>query len=242
MNVWLWGLLLGGLILGVAFSAPARAQTLDAEEQAFLAQINAYREGSPLGWDGAFGGWVPWPAGSSRTLRLSTALTRAAEAHTLTMIRQGCFEHRCPGEPDLRRRVAQAGYPSSWRFLAENLVAGAETAREAFQAWRGSEGHNRNMLACQARAIGIARSYGPGTPYGWYWTTDFGDVVEASILPPASSGNPIETFDTNGNDRIDDPEFFALIDAWVRGSVSDFWFFLGIDLWVTQAPISSATP
>ena len=234
----LWGLVVAGLALGIVL--PTSAQLLDAEEQAFLAQINAYREGSPLCWDGRAGGWVPWPAGSSPTLSLSTALTRAAEAHTTVMIAQNCFDHVCAGEPDLRGRVAQAGYPSSWRFLAENLVAGAETAREAFRMWRESEGHNRNMLACQPRAIGIARGFGPGTSYGWYWTTVFGDVVDASPTP-SPSGSPLSEFDRNGNDLVDDPEFFAMIDAWVQGDLSDYWFFLAIDLWVTQSPISSVS-
>ena len=240
----LWGLVVvaGGLAFGIVL--PVSAQLLDGEEQAFLAQINAYREGSPLCWDGragaGAGGWVPWPAGSSPTLSLSAALTRAAEAHTQVMVTQNCFDHVCAGEPDLPGRVAQAGYPSSWRFLAENLVAGAETAREAFRMWRESEGHNRNMLACRARAIGIARAFGPGTRYGWYWTTVFGDVVDASPAP-SPSRSPLREFDINGNDLLDDPEFFATIDAWVQGDLSDYWFFLAIDLWVTRSPISSAS-
>jgi len=39
---------------------------------------------------------------------------------------------------------------------------------------------------------------------------------------------------------IDDPEFFALIDAWIAQQLSDSMFFQAVDLWISQSLISSA--
>ena len=50
----------------------------------------------------------------------------------------------------------------------------------------------------------------------------------------------MQDFDTNNNNRIDDPEFFDIIDAWIAGQIDDSTFFQAIDLWVSQTPISAA--
>lgn len=61
------------------------------------------------------------------------------------------------------------------------------------------------------------------------------------VQPPeeGEGGSPLKRFDLNNNDLIDDPEFFAIIDAWVAGELDDATFFLAIDLWVIRRPISS---
>lgn len=58
--------------------------------------------------------------------------------------------------------------------------------------------------------------------------------------PPIGGATDLEAFDTNSNNLIDDPEFFAVIDAWIAGQLDDAAFFQAVDLWVSQAPISSA--
>ncbi len=216
------------LLLALALALALAVQAQDREEVNLLALINAYRGGSAVCWDGS-----GWRSLAPPALQLSAALTRAARSHTQVMIAQNCFAHVCSGEPDLAGRVLSAGYPKAWRFLAENLVAGPQTAQEAWEAWRTSEGHNRNMLACQARAIGISRLFGAQTQFGWYWTTVFGDIVEVDSPPPA-----LKSFDVNGNDRLDNEEFFALIDAWLGGQLDDATFLRAIDLWVGQRRIS----
>lgn len=50
----------------------------------------------------------------------------------------------------------------------------------------------------------------------------------------------LKSFDINNNNLIDDPEFFAIIDAWIAGQINDSIFFQAVDLWVSQSPISSA--
>lgn len=59
--------------------------------------------------------------------------------------------------------------------------------------------------------------------------------------PGGGSAHPLKRFDVNGNDLIDDPEFFAIIDAWIAGQLDDPTFFQAIDLWVSQRPLSSAS-
>lgn len=116
---------------------------------------------------------MAWPAGATQTLSLSPELTEAANYHSRFMADHDCFAHQCPGEPDLRTRIEQAGY-TGWTFIGENIAAGMETPEEAFEAWRNSPEHNRNMLTCQFAEIGVARVHAPGSRYIWYWTTDFG--------------------------------------------------------------------
>ncbi|MBD0354501.1 MAG: CAP domain-containing protein [Rubrobacteraceae bacterium] len=64
------------------------------------------------------------------------------------------------------------------------MAAGYETAEEVLQGWRNSPSHNHAMLDGNYHAIGIARLHIPGSKFGWYWTTDFGGVVEPAIRAP----------------------------------------------------------
>ena len=77
-------------------------------------------------------------------------------------------------------RIRDCGYGyNTW--LGENIAAGFSTAQSVFDAWRNSPGHNANMLGANYTAIGIGRSYLAGSPYGWYWTTDFGGVSDGFV-------------------------------------------------------------
>lgn len=77
--------------------------------------------------------------------------------------------------------------------------------------------------------------------YPWLITT----WARVTVLSPAGDlpggqDAALKPFDLNDNDRIDDQEFFAIIDAWIAGSLDDTNFFRAIDLWVSQGRISSA--
>jgi hypothetical protein len=106
------------------------------------------------------------------------------------MGRYGFFAHNTErssyfpdgSEPWDRMVLSGYDYPDSYR--AENLAAGYETAEEAFQAWRESPGHNRNMLDGNQRVIGIARLETGGSEFGWYWTTDFGSEQDPTSHAP----------------------------------------------------------
>jgi hypothetical protein len=72
------------------------------------------------------------------------------------------------------QRVSAFGYgPAS---VGENAAAGFSSAQAVFNAWKGSSGHNTNMLRSYWQAVGIGRACQQGTQYGCYWVTDFGSV------------------------------------------------------------------
>lgn len=123
----------------------------DAEEQAFLGLINAHRGASGAG-----------------PLSLQGQLGAAAKQHSRTMASQSAMVHT----PNLQAYLLSFGYPAvSW---AENIAAGYGTAQQVFTAWKGSAGHNVNMLNPTFTEIGIGRAYNAGSTHGWYWTTELG--------------------------------------------------------------------
>jgi len=130
--------------------------SLETEEQAFLTLINNYRAQNNVGALGA-----------------STNLNRASDWLSEDMSAKAYFSHTDSLGRDPSTRAVDCGYPSG---AGENIAAGTawDTAQEAFNAWKASPGHNGNMLNSSYTQIGIARFYRAGSPYGWYWTTDFG--------------------------------------------------------------------
>jgi hypothetical protein len=74
--------------------------------------------------------------------------------------------------------------------------------------------------------------------------TQFTNIARFTVLcggtPPPPSPN-IAQFDRNRNGRIDDSEFFAVIDQWVAGRLSNDSFFAVIDAWISQTPVRGAT-
>jgi hypothetical protein len=97
------------------------------------------------------------------------------------------FSHTDSLGRDPFERMADFGYTyNTWK--GENLAAGADTAQGAFNLWKNSPGHNANMLNGNFKVIGIARVYGAGSQYGWYWTTDFGG--QGSTPPPPAPPEP----------------------------------------------------
>lgn len=160
----LLGALLAGLSLTMGAGQRADALTncsvthdaLDSEEQAFLTLINQYRAQNGLG-----------------PLTISTNLNRAAAWMVEDMATKGYFSHTDSLGRSPYQRAIDCGYPSG---AGENLAAGSgwSTAQAAFDAWRNSPGHNQNMLTGYYQQIGIARYYQAGSPYGWYWATNFG--------------------------------------------------------------------
>jgi uncharacterized protein YkwD len=140
-------------------------ESLDAQEAAFLALINDYR------------------AQNGRTaLMASPNLNRAAAWMATDMGAKQYFSHTDSLGRSPSTRAQNCGYPGG---AGENIAAGTawDTAQEAFTAWKNSPGHNSNMLNSSYRVIGIARVYTAGSPYGWYWVTDFGFVDDTGGSP-----------------------------------------------------------
>ncbi len=152
--------------------------SIDSEEQGFLTLINNYRAQNGL----------------SR-LAISYTLSRASAWKSKDLGVNAYFAH-----DDLSRtwvqRVRDCNYGFN-TYIGENIAAGVTTAQEAFDIWRNSPGHNANMLGSNYTSIGIGRYYVQGSPYGWYWTTDFGgfddgwSTIAATATPAPPTVTPV---------------------------------------------------
>jgi uncharacterized protein YkwD len=129
--------------------------TFDDAERAFVDVINQYRTSNGL-----------------QPLTVSVNLNRSASWMAQDMATRNYFAHRDSSGRDSAQRIADCGATTQ---SGENLAAGTriETAQAAFGLWRGSGGHNRNMLYPAYTQIGIARAYNAGSRYTWYWVTTF---------------------------------------------------------------------
>lgn len=157
-------------------SVSAGTPTLDSEEWGFLTLINQYRAQNGLA-----------------SLQVSVDLENSSLWMSSDMAAKNYFSHtdslgRSPGA-----RLIAFGY--LYTVWGENLAAGYADAQDTFNQWQSAcdpdtsgnctYAHRMNMLAPGYAAIGIARAYGSNTNYGWYWTTDFGSVVEQAVQPPS---------------------------------------------------------
>jgi uncharacterized protein YkwD len=131
--------------------------TFDAEEQEFARLINEYRQSQV----------PPLPA-----LTVSLNLNRESSWLAKDMADKNYFSHTDSLGRSPETRGADCGTRSG---IGENIAAGTlrDTAQEAFDAWKASDGHNRNMLNSSYKQIGIARYYNASSTYSWYWVTDF---------------------------------------------------------------------
>lgn len=128
----------------------------DGEEMAFLSLLNNYRSQN-----------------GQSALTVSQTLNRTAAWMVNDMGTNDYFSHTDSLGRSAYKRAVDCGYAGG---AGENLAGGSEwdTAQEAFDAWKASPGHNANMLDGYYTEIGIARTNAPGSPYGWYWATEFG--------------------------------------------------------------------
>jgi uncharacterized protein YkwD len=167
--------LAAGLALALVFAlARPAAQTsadpnLDTEEQAFITLINNYRQANGLGPLA-----IDWEMQGSSDWMSNDMGVKAYFSHTDSLGR------------DPWTRMCAFGYCyNTW--MGENIAAGYTTASDVFTAWKNSPGHNANMLGSNYVAMGISRVYVSGSPYGWYWTNDFG--VQSNAAPAAAPTN-----------------------------------------------------
>ena len=107
-----------------------------------------------------------------RTLCVHPKLTKAARAHSESMIKKDYFGHGSVG-----RRLKRYGY--NWRVYGENIAGG--TGRYArpgntFRRWMNSSGHRANILDRRFREIGIGTATGNYKGHKGYtmYTVDFG--------------------------------------------------------------------
>ena len=174
-------LLAAASMLALLQPATGRADpAIDSFEQQFLGLLNQYRADKGL-----------------QPLDLNSQLTAAADWMSNDMGAKNYFSHydslgRSPGQ-----RATAFGYTGG---VGENIAAGYTSAQSVFDAWKGSPGHNANMLGSSYRVIGVGRVSLPGSRYGVYWTTDFGTTPGTNSTPvvtvtptPAATPTPTPT-------------------------------------------------
>ena len=107
-----------------------------------------------------------------RALCVHPKLTKAARAHSTSMIKKDYFGHGSVG-----RRLKHYGY--NWRVYGENIAGGTGSAaspRHIFKLWMNSSGHRANILDRRFREIGIGTATGNYKGHKGYtmYTVDFG--------------------------------------------------------------------
>jgi len=146
------------------------------EKSEFLRIINQYRQDNGRG-----------------PLKISSALTTAAQLHSEDMAAHNYFNHTSLDGRTYVDRIRAAGYNHD-TGLGENIAAGYYTAESVFglpghPGWKDSPGHNANMLNPNYVVIGIGIAENDGSDYKVYWTTDFGGYDDGSPQPPPPTPN-----------------------------------------------------
>lgn len=93
-----------------------------------------------------------------------------------------------------------------YRYAAENLACGNESAEDTFDQWRNSAGHWKNILSPNATHMGIGVVYDENSEYGWYWQQLFVEtdqVFEDQYLPADHEIVPKAEGDVNGDGYVD---------------------------------------
>jgi uncharacterized protein YkwD len=171
-----WVVLLVLLVIAVCsvgglWTAPAHATTTvphSDQELEFVWLLNSYRT-----------------IQGARPLLLSDTLCLAADEHSSDMGKYKFFDHVTvksdyfPVGSYPWDRMEQCGY-NYYTNMGENIAAGQVTARQVFEAFKASPGHNALMLSSKYKVVGVSLVLVSGSPYGYYWTVDFGGYVDPS--------------------------------------------------------------
>jgi uncharacterized protein YkwD len=112
---------------------------------------------------------------SARNVKRDGSLEKAAQGHSSVMAAKNCYSHQCPGEPNLRDRIARTGYmrgSSNYGLGEVIMIANARaSARQIVGAWMNSSGHASNIKNSGWEHTGIGLSIKRGAVYA---TADFG--------------------------------------------------------------------
>lgn len=143
-----------------ATSAPAFTPNLvangpDAEEQAFLQQLNDYRKSNGRG-----------------QLSFDSQLFQSARWMAQDMAKNNYVAHTDSQGRDIFKRIKAFGYPGSW--TGENIAGGFERAGDNLKIWQSDDLHKNNLLGANYTRAGVARAYEKKSLNGWYWVLDLG--------------------------------------------------------------------
>src|SRR2546422_9209315 len=147
----------------------AEGASLDAAEQDLVARVNGFRAARGLA-----------------TLAVSDTLAAAAKWMSVDMGSRNYFAHTSLDGRSPTQRMADAWYPAFSTWTGEDLAAGFTTTADVLNGWINSPAHYAVLVNPQYHAIGVGRGYTGGSTYGWYWTADFGGVVDVAPAAPVS--------------------------------------------------------
>ena len=105
-------------------------------------------------------------------LSSQSQLGNAARGHSQDMACNRFFSHTGSDGSTFAVRITRAGY--NYSAAAENIAAGYGDPASVVAGWMGSQGHKDNMLNPNYTEVGIGYIYVAGSPYGAYWTANFG--------------------------------------------------------------------
>ncbi len=174
--------LLAAVLVFAGIPSGERALAYSAQEIELVQLINQYR--ASVGLD---------------PLMVSDAASNAAKKHSSDMATYSFFSHTSkasssfPVGSNAGDRLTLCGYPSNVGW-GENIAAGYSSASGVVEAWKASTmGHNEMMIYSGFKVIGVGLVYSANSPYGYYWTVDFGEVVDATAHWLSSSATTSST-------------------------------------------------
>jgi uncharacterized protein YkwD len=192
-----------GVLFGVVLTPGAQAATSYSDQEiAFVNLLNDYR---------AANGLAP--------LLVSDMISQACYRHNHDMAKYAFFSHYSTKSDWFAAnatpwdRMALSGYNYN-TSKGENIAAGQSTAADVFEAWRTSSGHNANMLNSAYTVIGVSQYQLAGSPYTFYWTTDFGGYTDSTAHKVDAKPTPTTT-----RYEQDDPNL-AYAGSWSKSSSS----------------------
>lgn len=105
-------------------------------------------------------------------LAIDERLMAAAKAHSADLSRRGSVTHRGSDGSYPKDRARRYGYKP--RLASENVAAGYHNTGDVIKGWKGSRGHNENLLRRGAKHMGMALVYKPNVGKETYWTLVIG--------------------------------------------------------------------
>jgi uncharacterized protein YkwD len=100
-------------------------------------------------------------------LQLHEKLNQTAQQHAEDMYTKQFFGHRGSDGSRVSDRAERAGY--DWQNIGENISAGYPNVQAAYEGWRNSSDHCKNMMADHFQNMGLARK-------GEYWVQTLGTL------------------------------------------------------------------
>jgi uncharacterized protein YkwD len=153
-------------LLAAFFPSAVLAVDYTSQEIALVNLVNDYRESLAL-----------------EPLMVSDLASDAAEKHSSDMGNYRFFSHTTaqsdwfPAGARGNTRLALCGYSYQVAW-GENIAGGFSIADGVISAWKASADHNAVMTESAYRVVGVGLVYVSGSPYGFYWTMDFGAYVD----------------------------------------------------------------